>query len=145
MNMEMINDLRPIKLKHAKEILSLLISKQFEFDILCVTDKITFNPSLPEHITSSFGELILFSLANYTLSSALIENENLIFEAGFGEENFGSQVSVPIKYILQITHDETPLFINVTATFEEPKTDKEHNETPKNPFELNPRNKKFMN
>jgi len=137
MNLEIINDLRVIKLKHAKEILSLLLAKEYEFDILCVTDKVSFNPPLPEHITSAFGEMILFSLANYTLQSAKIENDNLIFEAGFGEENIGSVVSVPIKHILQITHNETPLFINITATFEEPK--------PKNPFALNPRNKKFMN
>jgi len=136
MNLEIINDLRAIKSNHAKEILSLLLSKQYEFDILCVTEKISFNPSLPEHITSAFGEMILFSLANYTLKSAKIENENLVFEAGFGEENIGSIVTVPIKSIVQITHEETPLFINITATFEEPKAT--------NPFELNPRNKKFM-
>ena len=136
---ELINDLRPIKLKHAKEILSLLISKQYEFDILCVTKKVNFNPKLPEHITSAFGEMILFSLANYTLRSAVIENDNLKFEAGFGEENIGSIVNVPLKAILQITHNETPIFINITATFEEEE------KKPKNPFELNPRNKKFMN
>jgi len=137
MNLEIINDLRSIKLNHAKEILSLLLSKQYEFDILCITKKINFNPPLPKHITSTFGEMILFSLANYTLKSAKIENENLVFEAGFGEENIGSIVTVPIKSIVQITHKETPLFINITATFEEPKPD--------NPFKLNPRNKKFMN
>ena len=138
MNINIIDDLRPLKLKHAKEILALLLDKQYEFDILCITQKVTFNPKLPEHITSAFGDMILFSLANYTLSSAKIENENLIFEAGFGEENIGSIVTVPIKSIVQITHDETPLFINITATFEEKE------EKPTNPFELNPRNKKFM-
>jgi len=137
MNLEIINDLRPVKLKHAKDILSLLLSKQYEFDILCVTEKVSFNPELPKHITSAFGEMIIFSLANYTLQSAKVENDNLIFEAGFGEENIGSIVTAPIKSIVQITHEETPLFINITATFEEPK--------PTNPFELNPRNKKFMN
>ena len=139
MNIKIIDDLRALKLKHAKEILALLIDKQYDFDILCITQKVTFNPELPQHITSAFGDMILFSLANYTLSSAHIENENLIFEAGFGEENIGSIVTVPIKSIVQITHDETPLFINITATFEEKE------EKPKNPFELNPRNKKFMN
>lgn len=136
MNIELINDLRPIKLKHAKEILSLLINKRYEFDILCVTKYIEFNPALPEHISSNFGEMILFSLANYTLESAKIIENDLVFEAGFGEENFGSIVTVPIKSILQITHNESPLFVNITATFDEPK--------PTNPFELNPRNKKFM-
>ena len=136
MNMQIINDLRPIKLKHAKEILSLFLTNNYEFDILCVTKNVNFNPVLPDHITSGFKEMILFSLANYTLQSAVIEGDNLIFEAGFGEENIGSVVTVPIKSIVQITHNETPIFINITATFEEPK--------PKNPFALNPRNKKFM-
>jgi len=138
MNLEIINDLRPIKLKHAKEILSILLAKQYEFDILCITNKVSFNPKLPDHITSSFGDIIMFSLANYTLQSAHIKNDDLIFEAGFGEENIGSVVKVPIKYILQITHQESPLFVNITASFEEKE------EKPQNPFTLNPRNKKFM-
>jgi len=131
---------REIKKKHAKEILEFLLNEKEEFDILCVTSEIDFNPKLPEHISSSFGDIILFSLANYTLQSAYIENENLIFEAGFGEENFGSVVTVPIESILQITKEETPLFINITASIPKPKPQK-----PKNPFEMNPRNKKFMN
>ena len=145
MNIKIINDLKPLKLSHAKEILTLLLNKKYEFDILCVTDKVSFNPELPKHITSGFNDMILFSLANYTLNSSYIENNNLIFEAGFGEENIGSVVTVPIKSILQITHEETPLFINITATFEDEEIEENNNESPKNPFELNPRNKKFMN
>jgi len=129
---------REIKKKHAKEILEFLLNEKEEYDILCVTSEINFNPKLPEHISSFFGDIILFSLANYTLQSAYIENENLIFEAGFGEENFGSIVTVPIESILQISKEETPLFINVTASIPKPQK-------PKNPFEMNPRNKKFMN
>jgi len=133
-----LESFREIKSKHAKEILQFLLNEKEEFDILCVTSEIDFNPKLPEHISSSFGDIILFSLANYTLQSAYIENENLIFEAGFGEENFGSVVTVPIESILQISKEEIPLFINFTAQIPKPKK-------PKNPFEMNPRNKKFMN
>ena len=132
-----IEAFRNIKKHHAKEILTFLISENEEFDILCNTEEITFSPELPSHISSAFKEIILFSLANYTLSTAHIENENLVFEAGFGEENFGSVVSVPLDSIIQILKDEMPLFINITATIPKPKK-------PKNPFELNPRNKKFM-
>ena len=130
-----------IKEKHAKEILEFLIPNAEEFDILCASDEISFNPSLPEHITSAFGEILIFSIANYTLSTAQIIDDKLTFEAGFGEENIGSVVSVPLGAILQITEDETPLFINVTATLPKPKPEPKA----KNPFELNPRNKKFMN
>jgi len=125
---------RNLKIKHAKEILLLILDINKPFNILCNLDGIEFNPALPKHISSAFKDIILFTLANYTLSSAYVENNNLIFEAGFGEENFGSVVSVPIENIIQITENETPLFINITATM--PK--------PKNPFALNPRNKKFI-
>jgi hypothetical protein len=43
---------------------------------------------------------------------------------------------VPIDNIIQITQEEVPLFINVAATLPKQK--------PKNPFALNPRNKKFI-
>jgi len=135
-----LEEFRKIKEKHAKEILEFLLRESEEFDILCSTSDISFNPSLPEHISSAFGEIILFSLANYTLQSAHFEDKNLVFEAGFGEENFGSIVSVPVDSILQISKEETPLFINITASLPKPEPEK-----PKNPFEMNPRNKKFMN
>ena len=133
-----IEEFREIKVKHAKEILSFLLREQEEFDLLCVTKEISFNPTLPQHISSAFGDILLFALANYTLQSTKIVGENLKFEAGFGEENFGSIVTVPIEYIIQITKNETPLFVNIAATIPKPKK-------AKNPFALNPRNKKFMN
>ena len=39
----------------------------------------------------------------------------LIFEAGFGSDNFGSVVSVPLLSIMQIIIDETPVFINLSV------------------------------
>ena len=127
---------RNLKIKHAREILLLILDINKPFNILCKLEGIEFNPPLPKHISNNFQDIILFSLANYTLSSAHIENEKLTFEAGFGEENFGSVVSVPIENIIQITENDTPLFINITATMPPPK--------PKNPFILNPRNKKLI-
>jgi len=129
---------REIKISHAEEILHFLIQSQDAFDILCVYEDITFDPQLPKEISKSFHDVIFFSIANYTLSTATIQNEYLTFEAGFGEQNFGSFVKVPIENILQITQEDTPLFVNVTASLPKPKK-------PKNPFELNPRNKKILN
>jgi hypothetical protein len=131
-------DFIELKIKHAKEILALLIAGGYEFDILCALEGIEFNPTLPEEISKQFKDVILFSLANYTLSTAKIDGDFLIFEAGFGEENFGSFVKVPISNIIQISQENTPLFINVSASLPKPKP------KPKNPFELNPRNKKFL-
>jgi len=132
-----IETFREIKTAHSKDILNFLLSEEEEFDVLCNIEDISFSPALPSHISSAFGEIIIFSIANYTLSTAHIKDNHLIFEAGFGEENFGSVVSVPLENIIQITKDETPLFINISATLPKPKK-------PKNPFELNPRNKKLM-
>jgi len=133
------SDFYELKIKHAKEILSLLIHLQEEFDVLSQLEGVEFDPKLPEHISSQFKDVILFSLANYTLSTAKLNEGYLTFEAGFGEENFGSFVKVPVENIIQITQEETPLFINVSATLPKPKK-----EEPKNPFALNPRNKKLL-
>jgi hypothetical protein len=132
-------EFKEIKTKHAKEILSFLLEIQKPFNILCNLNGVNFNPKLPKDISEMFKDVIIFALANYTLESAYIENDNLIFEAGFGKENFGSVVTVPIENIIQIMEEETPLFINITATFIK-KQEKEV----KNPFMLNPRNKKFI-
>jgi len=135
LNYDFIN----LKIKHAREILGLLLVAAEEFDILCSLEGIEFNPELPKHIKENFKDVILFSLANYTLSTAKILDDYIEFEAGFGEENFGSVVRVPIGNIVQISQEEAPLFINITASLPKPKKEK-----PKNPFELNPRNKKLL-
>jgi hypothetical protein len=134
------SEFRKLKEAHAKELLYFLLDNVTdEFSIICALDGIKFEPMLPEHIISAYKDIIVFVLANYTLSTAKIIDDNLVFEAGFGEENFGSVVTVPIENIIQITQFETPLFINPAATLPKPKQQK-----PKNPFALNPRNKKFM-
>jgi hypothetical protein len=130
-------EFKSIKEKHAKELLEFLLKSADEFSILCALEGIEFDPPLPKHIMSAYKEVIMFVLANYTLESAKIENNTLTFEAGFGEENIGSVVRVPIENIIQILDNEIPLFINPAATLPKPKK-------PKNPFAANPRNKKFM-
>ncbi len=127
---------RNLKTKHAKEILNLLLEQDEPFNVLAHTPAISFDPELPSHLTERFTDAILFAIANYTLQSAYITDESFVFEAGFGEENIGSIVTVPIENIIQITQEEIPLFVNVTATL--PKEKKP------NPFALNPRNKKFI-
>jgi hypothetical protein len=128
---------RDLKEKHAKEIISLLLERDEPFSILAFTPEIRFDPELPEKIKEQFTEAIMFAIANYTLQSAHITEDNFIFEAGFGEENIGSVVTVPIGNIIQITQNEVPLFLNAAATM--PKEEK-----PKNPFASNPRNKRFL-
>jgi len=125
-------------------------AQEQNFGILCKIEEISFNPELPKEIDGEFRPLTLFFLAGYTFETARIENEMLIFEAGFGSENFGSVVSVPLLSIMQIIVDETPVFINlapVTAkeSMEEREDiDKAGVENSMASFLSNPENSKFL-
>ncbi len=104
----------------SKQIVSIvnhLFERNFHFGVLCRIDNITFSPELADDIKKEFRPLTLFFLAGYTFESASIDEEYLYFEAGFGPENLGSQVSVPIQDIIQIIIDETPIFVNSTTKF----------------------------
>ena len=59
--------------------------------------------------------MTLFFLAGYTYETARLEEGYLIFEAGFGSDNIGSVVSVPLSAIMQIIVDETPIFISLAS------------------------------
>lgn len=98
--------------RHIEELLLYLFQNDQNFGILCKVEHLTFEPELPPHITGEFRPMTLFYLAGYTYDSARIDGDRLIFEAGFGEENLGSFVTVPLLSILQIIIDETPVFMN---------------------------------
>ncbi|MBD3797117.1 MAG: hypothetical protein IE887_05130 [Campylobacterales bacterium] len=99
--------------KNMQDLIVLFFQKEQNFGILCKVDDVGFNPPLPDDISSEFRPLTLFFLAGYTFESARIEDGYLVFEAGFGSENFGSVVSVPLLSILQVIVDETPVLINL--------------------------------
>ena len=131
---------KELVVKQAKEQIIFLLQNSIDFSIVVNMDSgVDFSPELPAEIRSSFREFTLFTLSGYTFKSAYIENDTLIFEAGFGSDNFGAIVYVDIDRILQIVIAETPIFINVTATV--PK------QTQKDSFEVfasKNRNKKFF-
>jgi hypothetical protein len=72
----------------------------------------------------------------------------LVFEAGFGAENFGSVVTVPLLSILQVIVDETPLLINLASYKKETKVTKTADEggveNSMASFLSNPENSKFI-
>ena len=74
----------------------------------------------------AFNEAVLFILTGYTLESAFRKDDTLVFEAGFGAENFGSVVTVPLLAIKQIFLGETPLLLN-HATLPMPSSPKATN------------------
>ncbi|MDH4944592.1 hypothetical protein [Sulfurimonas sp. C5] len=140
--------------KSIEELIVLFFQKEQNFGILCRIEEVHFQPELPLEISSEFRPLTLFFLAGYTFESARIEDGYLVFEAGFGTENFGSVVSVPILSILQIIVDETPVFINLanlkeidtsaTEKTDKEKIDEEGIENSMASFLSNPENSKFL-
>jgi len=137
--------------KHIVEILSHLFDENQNFGILCKIETLSFEPELPSEITTEFRPMTLFFLAGYTFESARIDNEFLVFEAGFGPDNLGSVVHVPLLGIMQIIIDETPIFVNLASPVETNETKAKNNEEgvsgEKNSMEAllaNPENKKFL-
>lgn len=133
---------------HIEELIIHFFQTEQNFGILCKIDEISFDPPLPESITKEFRAMTLFFLAGYTFETAHIDGDTLIFEAGFGVENIGSFVTVPLLSILQIIIDETPIFVNVATSKKENKETKTQNSQDgiKNSMEAllsNPENSRF--
>ncbi len=133
---------------HMQELLIHFFNQEQNFGILCKIEDVSFEPRLPESINSEFRPLTLFFLAGYTFETAEIIDNKLIFEAGFGAENFGSLVSVPLLSIMQIIIDETPVFINLASIRKEKKvaekTDNNGVDNSMASFLSNPENSKFV-
>jgi len=133
---------------HIRDMLIYLFENEQNFGILCKIDQLDFDPPLPKHISEEFRAMTLFFLAGYTFESARIDNDILIFEAGFGQENIGSFVSVPLLSIVQIIIDDTPAFVNLALPSERiPAQVDEKNEgivNSMNSFLSNPENQKFL-
>lgn len=111
---------------HAADTIDFLIEAQIPFGLLCNLTEVDFSPPLPASLQTGLKPLTLFMLSGYTLESAGLDEEMLwvIFDAGFGEENFGATVSVPTDAILQIIVEDTVLFINLAATLPTPRRTK---------------------
>lgn len=132
---------------HAKGIIEYLTNRNQHFSILCNVSLVEFSPELPEEISSTFKPLTLFVLAGYTFETVNVDDEYIYFEAGFGPQNFGSYVTIPLFGILQIVVEESVLFVNLTAGTDEFKQKKEQEEGVRNSMDAllsNPENQKFL-
>lgn len=134
--------------KSIQDLVMHFFSKEQNFGILCKIEECSFEPELPERINSEFRPLTLFFLAGYTFETARIDGDYLIFEAGFGADNLGSVVSVPLLSIMQLIVDESPVFINLSVYKKTQELKKEpENSGVKNSmasFLANPENSKFI-
>ena len=134
--------------KSIEDVVIHFFEREQNFGILCKIEEVDFNPPLPEDINSEFRPLTLFFLAGYTFETAKIEEGYLVFEAGFGSDNIGSIVTVPLLSIMQVIVDETPIFINLSV-YKEKEIKEEVKDTVgvKNSmasFLNNPENSKFL-
>ena len=127
--------------KQIKENVLFLLEKQQEFSITANIQPINFTPELPKVIKDQMHKFSLFTLSNYTYTTVQIDDNYISFEAGFGNENFGSVVKIPLYAIFQIIIDESILYINSVATVEKFNSDLKKNSF--NIFKSNPNNKKF--
>ncbi|MCF6310560.1 MAG: hypothetical protein L3J19_08855 [Sulfurimonas sp.] len=134
--------------KNIQDLIIYLFNKDQNFGILCKIEDISFDPQLPDDIRAEFRPMTLFFLAGYTFDTAKIENNTLIFEAGFGADNLGSFVTVPLLSIMQVIVDETPLLINLAShkrdTQEVEEADEDGVENSMASFLSNPENSKFL-
>lgn len=134
------------------ETIEFLLEKEEEFSITANINGVSFNPEIPKSIAQSFPNFTLFTLANYTYTTAELTKESISFETGFGAENFGSIVTVPLHAIFQIVINESILFLNPTATVKkyfqqkdeaaEKSLDQESRS--KNAFMMNKKNKNLL-
>jgi hypothetical protein len=101
--------------EHIFRTIEFLFESNQEFGVACEVAHVEFEPTLPVEILKSLPEVTLFMLANYSFESAALEVDKLQFEAGFGSENFGALVQIPILAIKQIFVGEYPILINITS------------------------------
>ena len=131
--------------KQILELCEYLLENDFEFSITANIEAIKFTPDIPDTISQTFQHFTMFSLMNYTFESAELSSTHLSFEAGFGAENFGSVVEIPLFAIFQIIIDDSILYLNPTATVEKFITQYETQEQRSmNAFKMNINNKNLL-
>jgi len=132
---------------HIHETIKYLFNQNQEFALACQVKYITFTPELPAEIKDSFEDTVLFILSGFTFESAQLNDGYFSFEAGFGSENFGSTVSLPLLAIKQIIVGDIPIVINLAHPVLESEKKKEASASKRSSMEAllsNPENKKLL-
>jgi hypothetical protein len=127
--------------EHIEKTIAYLFTKNQEFALACEIQYVDFSPELPSSIQETFQESVLFILSGYTFESAKLEEGYFSFEAGFGDENFGSTVTVPLLAIKQVFVGDHPIVFNLAQPIVKQKAEQ------KSSMEAllnNPENKKLL-
>jgi hypothetical protein len=136
-------DFSELMVFHQRDIIDMLLQKGIFFSILTHIDEITFDPILPAEISSNFKPITLFVISEYTFESCTFDDDNLYFEAGFGQQNVGSFVTIPLNSIVQIVLEDTPIFINLSLR-QKKRTNDTNIKKSTNIFLSNPENESFI-
>ena len=132
---------RTLMEEHISKTIHYLFSKDQEFAIACEIKNVSFNPELPSSIMKTFNESVLFVISGYTYETATLEDGYFYFEAGFGDENFGSTVSVPLLGVKQLFVGDHPIVLNLAHPKEKKNTSQESS---MEALMRNPENKKLL-
>jgi hypothetical protein len=111
-------EFKNIMQEHILKTIEYLFSVNQEFAIACEVADVHFDPTLPEDLQNSLNEITIFMIANYSFESATLEENHLFFEAGFGSENIGALVQIPLLSIKQIFINEYPILMNIASSSE---------------------------
>ncbi len=128
------------------EMLELLLENGIPFGLLCNIEYVDFDPPLPPELSSQLQNVTLFAIAGYTFDSFETDGHRIYFEAGFGPQNFGSLVSMPILAVMQIIVEDTPLLVNMAIPHKE-EFDQNEKSSVKSSLEAllsNPENRRFL-
>lgn len=140
-NLFQTSEYKTLMQEHIEKTITYLFEKNQEFAVACEIKYITFTPELPSDIKETFKETVLFILSGYTFETAKLEDGSFYFEAGFGNDNFGSKVTVPLLAIKQLFVGDHPIVLNLAQPTIKEKASK------KNSMEAllnNPKNKKLL-
>lgn len=133
--------------EHTLNTIKYLFKSDQEFSVACEISAVHFEPSLPSEIHDTLPEITLFMIANYSFETASAEEGYLSFEAGFGSENIGALVQIPLGAIRQLFVEEYPILINVAPHGENAKDEEEKSNDEDNSMNAllnNPENAKLL-
>lgn len=126
---------------HVYECADYLLQNEKPFSVMANADLVNFEPELPSSIKDNFTQpVIVFALAGYTFESAILSENELSFEAGFGKDNFASVVKFPLGAVVQILVENSPILVNFSI-YKEPKNKLEKSMAA---FLSNPNNKNLF-
>lgn len=132
---------------HITSTIQYLFETNQDFALACELENVTFTPSLPDEVQESFPKPTFFVITQYAYESAILEENDFSFESGFGTQNIGARVSIPLLAIQQIFLNHIPLIVNhvrdIDTIVKEEEIEEKITSSMKG-FLSNPENQKFL-